>query len=68
MEIDFEVSPYTRHKLDLIYQRFYNKLPENSHNALGDCKTTLEILKKYNEINPKLLILKSVNYNRFKRS
>ena len=67
MENDFAISPYQKHKLGLVYNRYFGHDFVGAHNALADVEAAIEVLRWQKAKDAQYLNPKPINWDRFKR-
>ena len=66
MENDYKISPATKHKLGMVYNRIYGHDFVGAHNSLDDVVATLQVLKWQVAQDPKYGEPQPINWDRFK--
>lgn len=67
MENSMRIWPTQKAKLGLVYNRIYGHDFTGAHNALDDTLACADVLRWQAKKDPKYLIPKPINYERFKR-
>ena len=67
MENDYKISPSTKHKLGMVYNRIFGHDFVGAHNSLDDVIATLQVLKWQVAQDPKYGEPQPINWTRFDR-
>jgi DNA polymerase III alpha subunit (gram-positive type) len=67
MENDYDLTPYAKHKLGIVYNRYYGHDFTGAHDALFDVLATIDLLKWQIAKDPKYGVARQINWDRFKR-
>lgn len=67
MENDYSIAPAYKHKLGIVYNRYYGHDFEGAHNSMSDADATADVLRWQVKMNQKYGIPKQINWDRFSR-